>query len=39
MPKIFEENCKLKIVEYGKPESVSDIVLEMKDGILNLISK
>lgn len=39
MPEIFEENCKLKIVEYGKSESVSEIMADMKDGILSLISK
>ena len=39
MPEIFEENCKFKIVEYGKQESVLDIMSDMKDGILSLISK
>ena len=39
MPEIFEEDCKLKIVEYGKTESLSDVLCDMKDGLMSLIGK
>ena len=39
MPEIFEENCKLKLVEYGKGETVSDIVSDLRDGLMNLLGK
>jgi len=37
MPEIFEENCKLKVIEYGNPESVMDIVRDAKESLLKLI--
>jgi len=39
MPEIFEQNHKLKIIEYGNEESVADIFSDMKDGFLSLFSK
>ena len=37
MPEIFEENRKLKLIEYGNSESVMDIVRDCKDSLLRLI--
>ena len=39
MPEIFEENSKLRIVEYGKSETVSEIMSDVRDGIMNLLTK
>lgn len=39
MPEVFEDDCKLKIIEYGNSESVSDIIDDVKDGILSLLSR
>ena len=39
MPEIFEQNNKLKIIEYGNEESVADIFSDMKEGFLNLFGK
>jgi len=37
MPEIFEENCELKVIEYGKAESVSDMLKNAKDNIMTMI--
>ncbi len=39
MPEIFSKDSKLKIIEYGSDESMSDILNDMKDGVLSLFSK
>ena len=37
MPEIFQENHKLKLIEYGSSQSVKDIVLDAKESLLKLI--
>jgi len=37
MPKIFEENSRLKIIEYGNSESMIDIMREARDSLLKMI--
>jgi len=39
MPEVFEEDCKLKVIEYGNNETVMDIVQDAKESIMNLIKK
>lgn len=37
MPEIFEENHKIKIIEYGNSESVMDILQDAKDSLLKML--
>jgi len=37
MPEIFQENRKLKLIEYGHSESIMDIVRDAKENLLKLI--
>jgi hypothetical protein len=39
MPKVFEDSCELKVIEYGNSESFSDIVSDVKTGLLKLLSR
>lgn len=39
MPEIFEDNHKLKLIEYGSSETMMDIVKDAKEGLLKLIAK
>lgn len=39
MPEIFQDNNKLKIIEYGNNESMMDIVKDATDSIFKLIRK
>jgi len=37
MPEIFDENSKLKIIEYGHNESMADIVRDVKESLMKLL--
>lgn len=37
MPKVFEENSKLKIIEYGSSENMMDIMKDAKDSLMRFI--
>lgn len=39
MPEVFEENCKFRIIEYGNSESMTEIMRDVKNGLLKLIAK
>lgn len=39
MPKVFEKDCSLKVIEYGAEEKPSELIDDLKTMISDCVSK